>query len=423
MVASVTTERKTMSPQLLVRPGNNDHEVIEELLAPDSSSLLLPGDTRGPIDRVIADAHIAQKRPQLAVAAESVGVPFLVDPLTHFWQTDLRESDKLAALPYGSSVARVGDDFLNPLKRESLIASVIEFQLERGATQLIPPYLYARRPEDEWFARTLELLEATRRRLDRIGVQLPVLAVLEVGHQAFAPPSTWSKGIDLFARKAAAIGAEAIAVGLSPVTPKDGYAKVLATFEATARAKQVSGLRTYAWRDGIFGAGLCAAGIDGYEAGIATSEACNLSSSLASRKPRAEKRKSGGNAPGIFVDMLGRSVPAAVGRALLASSVRDRVMCDDERCCPDGPASTIARPRQHAVRMRARQLRLQEGLPHSSWRLHQLSKDCIAGSTLVLQANQILKAAEMKERLPSEGLNAMGKVARHLLSDSAADAA
>lgn len=257
-----------MSPQLLVRPGNNDHQVIEELLAPDSSSLLLPGDTRGPIDRVIVDAHVAQKRPQ-----------------------------------------------------------------------------------------------------------------------------------------------------------QDSYAKVLSTFEATTRAKQVSALRTYAWRDGIFGAGLCAAGIDGYEAGIATSEACNLSSSLAARKPKAEKRKSGGNAPGIFIDMLGRSVQAAVGRTLLASSLKDRVMCDDERCCPDGPASTIARPRQHAVRMRARQLRLQEGLPHSSWRLHQLSKDCTAGSTLVLQANQILKATNMKERLPAEGLNAMGKVARHLLSESAVDAA
>jgi hypothetical protein len=41
----------------------------------------------------------------------------------------------------------------------------------------------------------------------------------------------------------------------------------------------------------------------------------------------------------------------------------------------------------------------------------------------VLQANQILQAAEMKERLPSAGLDAMGKVARHPLSDSAADAA
>jgi hypothetical protein len=335
----------------------------------------------------------------------------------------LRENDALAALPYGSSATRAQGEFIDPLKREALLAGVLDFEVERGATIVIPPYLYARTPDEDWFQRTLELLEATRRRIDRIGLRLPLFAVLTVGHQGFAPPSTWSTGIDRFARKAAEIGAAAIGVSFSPTTPKDSYSKVLAMFAATSRIKQVSGLPLYAWRQGIYGAGLTAAGLDGYETGIATSEACNLARSLASRRPTGEERKSGGNAPGIFIDLLGRSVPAQVGKLLLGSSLKARVVCDDARCCPDGAASTIQRPRQHAVRMRARQLRSQDALPHVSWRLHQLSKDAAAGSTLILHANHILEAAGRKERLPSAGTDALGRVARHILSENAADAA
>jgi hypothetical protein len=73
--------------------------------------------------------------------------------------------------------------------------------------------------------------------------------------------------------------------------------------------------------------------------------------------------------------------------------------------------------------MRSRQLRSIDALPHTSWRLHQVAKDATAGSTLTLQANQILQAAGMTERLPATGLDAMARVARHLLLDSTADAA
>jgi hypothetical protein len=412
-----------MSAELFIRPGQNDHEVIAELLAPDSSSALMSGDRRFPIDRVIADAHIAAKRPQLARAASSAGIPFMVDPLTHFWQTELRESDALALLPYGSPASRMSEDFTNPLTREALIESVIDFEVGQGATVVVAPYLFARTTEDAWFKRGLELLEATRRRMERTGLRLPLFAVLAVGHQGFAPASTWSEGIDRFARKASEVGAAGIGVSFSPITPKDSYGKVMALFAACEEIKQVSRLPVFGWRQGVYGAGLSAAGLDGYETGIATSEACNLPGSMTSRRPREGKKKSGGSAPGIFIDSLGRSVPAKVGRLLLASSLKARVMCDDERCCPNGISSTIEHPRQHAVRMRSRQLRSQDALPHQSWRLHQLSKDTAAGSTLVLQANQILETAGVKERLPATGLDAMNRVARYLLTERTAHAA
>jgi hypothetical protein len=254
-------------------------------------------------------------------------------------------------------------------------------------------------------------------------LRLPLFAVLLAGHQAFAHPASWAAGIDRFARAARDVDAAGVGVAFSPTKPKDGYAKVLSTFTAISRVKALSGLPAFAWRQGILGAGITAAGADGYETGIATGESCDISRSMASRRPRPEKKKGGGNPPGIFIDTLGRSVPAKVGKILLASALKPRVMCDDERCCPDGPESTRSHPREHAVRMRSRQLRGLDALPHVTWRLHQLAKDATAGSTLTVQANQVLEAAGMPERLPSTGLDAIARVARHLLSDVSADAA
>src|ERR1700683_1413249 len=76
--------RFAMTSELLIRPGMNDHDVIAELLAPASSPMLVPGDRRTAIDRLVADAHIARRRPQLAGAAAAARVPSIVDPCAPF---------------------------------------------------------------------------------------------------------------------------------------------------------------------------------------------------------------------------------------------------------------------------------------------------------------------------------------------------
>ena len=411
-----------MASELLIRPGFNDHDVVADLLAPGGAAILVPGRST-PIDRLVVDAHIARRRPQFATAAESAGVPLLIDPLTHFWQGELRETDAWVGLSYGRQAALSPEDLAHPLAREELIKQVIESEVELGATMAVPPYVYARTPDDAWFLRQLELLEATANHLRRVGLRLPIFAVLLASHQGFATPASWANGIDRFARVARDTGASAIGVSLSPTKPGDGYNKIAATFSTIARVREVSRLATFGWRQGIFGGSLASVVADGYETGIATSEACDVPGTLASRRPR-EKKGSGGNPPGIYIEAFGRSVPAKLGRTLLDSTLRSKVMCDDERCCPDGPSSTKESPREHAVRMRARGLAALDALPHVSWRLHQISKDANAGSTLVVQANQILAAAGLKERLPTRGLDAIARTARHMLSEAqAADAA
>src|SRR5437588_328542 len=98
-------------------------------------------------------------------------------------------------------------------------------------------------------------------------------------------------------------------------------------------------------------------GLDGYETGIGTREQSNVAGMISSRKPKpaGKKRKGSGGLPGVYLEPLGRSVPSPIAETLLGSrAMRPKVMCDDERCCPDGAGSTLDHRAPHAVRTRAR---------------------------------------------------------------------
>ena len=136
--------------ELLIRPGANDHEVIKDLLAPGAGAVLLPR-TRTLIDRLVLDAQVAKARPELAEAARDAGVPVLVDPLTIYLQGELREADKWAQLPFGEARKLRQRNWRARSAAKSLVASVVDFEVEQGATAVIPPYPYVSSPADPFF--------------------------------------------------------------------------------------------------------------------------------------------------------------------------------------------------------------------------------------------------------------------------------
>lgn len=405
-------------PELLIRPGANDHEVIRDLLAPGAGTVLLPG-ARPLIDRLVLDAHVAKSRPDFAEAAGHAGMPVLIDPLTVFWQGNLREADKWRQLPFGEASRLLPDELANDFRREKLVAEVVDFEIAMGATAIIPPYLYAASPSDPYFEIGLEMLRATSRYMTRNGIALPVIPVFCAQLQSFGPEKAWREGVDRFASVSVDLGPEAIAVCLSPAgaLAKDSYNKIFRLFAATRRVKRM-GTRVIAWRQGIYGPGLVAAGIDGYETGIGTREQTSLAQTIASRKPpKPGKKPSGGAGPGIYLEPLRRSVISKVGETLLGHrSMRPKLMCDDERCCPNGAASTLDQRRHHAVRSRSRELAAIEHQPHISWRLHQIGKDARTAAAIAVQANEVLKAAKVKERIGVPGYEALAGVMDFLQS-------
>jgi hypothetical protein len=405
-----------MSGELLIRPALNDHEVVSDLLAPGGTGIMV-GRQRPLISRLVVDAPVAARRPQFAEAAAGAGIPFLVDPLTPLLHGVLRDEDPWARLPFGRAGDVAPAEFAARSDRDHYVAEVVEFELSHSATAVIPPYPYVSAPDDPWFLVALDWIRLTRTAMERDGVAVPLVPVLCAQLMKMGAEKAWNIGLDRFASAARDAGAQAVGLCLSPAGDgKDSYHKLWRLFLAMSHLKIVLGLPVIAWRQGIYGPALVAAGVDGYETGIGISEQSNIRSNIAARRPPKPGKKPGrGGAAGVFVEPLGRSLNPRVARRLLENqSMRAKVMCTDERCCPQGVASTLEHPREHAVRSRARELATLGALPARPWRLNHIAMKAQAAVTLAQQANRLLANVGEPLQIKTTSLEALARVAEEL---------
>lgn len=118
--------------------------------------------------------------------------------------------------------------------------------------------------------------------------------------------------------------------------------------------------------------------------------------------------------PGLFLEPLGRSVHPRVGNCLLGSiEMRARIVCDDEGCCPDVNAM-IDNRRQHAIRSRARVLAELNQQPHRRWRLHHIARHAESAIRTAKQANRVLEAGGLNDRIGFRNLEALARITREL---------
>ena len=392
---------------LLVRASWGDHKVVSDLLA-GVSPIRMVGAKAMPIDQLVADAHVAEAKPILAELAQSAGIPFIVDPLTPHLQSGVAHGDRWGRLPFAQSKpSRPG-----AVDVAGLVEKVVTFQLEQGATVVIPPYFYASSPEDPWFTLSLQAIGETTKFMEHNTIRLSVLPILCGRLQSFGNSATWDQGVDQFVRWAQNNGAVSAAILMSPAgETTDHYGKVRRLFE-TARRTQASGLRVFAWRQGVYGPGLVAAGLAGYECGMGSGEKSDVAGQQARRrKPRDPNVKQrGGPAPGVFLETLGRSVVPRVAEALFSNTaMRARIICDQETCCAI-PADTLNHPRHHAVRSRARFLTKLASMSTPEFRLGQVAREAASAKAVAIQANGILQQSGLKEHVEVSYLEAIEQV-------------
>jgi len=246
------------------------------------------------------------------------------------------------------------------------------------------------------------------------GVALPLIAVLCARLQGFGG-AAGGRALDEFSAASLDVGPQALALELSPVGDgHESYAKLLNFFGA-ARRVRAAGASVLAWRQGVYGPALVAAGLDGYETGIGVCETTNVASYINARKPR--KDAGGGYAAhGVYLAGLRRSVPINVARVLLAGrAMRGRVVCDDIRCCSRGAESMLAAGgRRHAVRARARELAELEEMPSAAWRLNHIAKQAASGYVTATKANEALAATDLPNRIKIDGYVALEQVAEFI---------
>lgn len=393
--------------QLLIRPSLNDHQVIADLLAPPPMPTIRR--SRPPIAQLVADAHIAAQRPTLAESANDAGIPFLVDPTTVLLQSDVDPTSSWAKLPFASARPLSVDD----IDVEGLVEQVVQFQMEQGATRIIAPYLYASEPGDPAFAMSIRLLASTAHYVRDNDVPLPVVAILCGQLRQFASAQALDLGAGRFVDAAEAHDLHTVGLCFSPVgAPGDSYSKLVGLFRAAARATRAP-MPIVAWRQGIYGPALVAAGLAGYETGIGTGEQTNIARQQANRRSKDKTKRTGGG-PGTYLDQFGRSIPKPAAELLLGiNEMRPKLMCDDEGCCPT-VADTLDNGRTHAVRSRARQLAELAEQPHRRWRLHTVARHAEAAATLAKQANRVLESAAIKHKIGTKNLDALAQVMREL---------
>ncbi len=402
--------------ELLIRPGHNDHLVVADLFAPSAGAVLLP-HTRPPISRLVLDAPLAVREQQFREAAQDAGVPLLIDVLAPLLQGEVDPTDAWARLPFARAEAVPADMLVNPFFQQGLVAETVQFQVEHGASAIIPPYLYAESPDDPAFDASLGMIGMTARYLRENNITLPLFVILCVQRRGFASQRTWHAGIDRFARTALDVGPQSLGLCVSPMGGGDEkLSTVLSTFMMGQRLKD-TGARVVAWRQGFYGPGMVAAGLDGYETGIGLREHTDIAGLRSARKPRTadtDKPKRAAT-PGVYVAGLGRSLKRAVAAVLFEHhALRSQLVCDDRRCCPKGATSMVEDPRPHAVRARARQLRHLDSMPHAPWRLHDVSKDAYAAALLATKANEVLAAAGETTRIQTSGYEALAQTANLL---------
>ncbi len=369
-------------------------------------------------------AQDVARRNELADVAAKSGTPLLIDPMTILFQGVVGADDPwVTHVPFGRSEGYTSEQLENPFVLDSIVAGTLHFQVDHGASAIIAPYFYAERPDSPAFAASLAAISRTAKRMRIDGIALPLVAILCAQLRGFAHRAGWQGALDRFASAAIDVGPQALGLYLSPVgRGDDSYAKVLELILA-GRHLGTFGVPVLAWRQGVYGPALVAAGLSGYECGMGIGEHANARGYINQHKPR----DAGGTAfaaQGIYMPALGRSVIPKVARTLLSDrALRGRLVCDSPRCCPRGAESMLSpRGREHAVRARARELNDIVSIADAGWRLHHVAKKAASAHVLATKANEALRVAGLNATIHTEGYAALEQAAEFLRTQGPAGA-
>ena len=358
--------------ELVIRAGHNDHRVLEELLTDPTA---VPARSARHVRRVAVEAVAAASTDVYDRAARASGTQLVIDPMTHLLVSAQDPDDAWARLPFtGGPRAWQPRELADPAARAQLIEEVVEFELDHGATAIVPPYLHLNDLGGTAAGVTQCLARETGHYLrNDLGLDMPVLPILSIDRTAVPLDlPTWNLAMrPLLRTMSRAADGEAFALGLSGSTGNNAT-----NLHARARIwRRTSRVGPFiAWNAGDAGLLAVTMGATGYASGLCRAERYDVRSQASNRAP-----DSGGPGPrhtGAYVDVLGRSFTLSSLRALAAQGgpVRGDITCTDIGCCPNGTDSMLgpAGRRQHAARRRLAELEVLDGISARGWRLHHL---------------------------------------------------
>jgi hypothetical protein len=359
-----------------------DEPLLRRLYGVDAlmpSSAHLPG-------RLVVDATATT--PELARTARYAGIPYLVDPQTHYLQDWQPDGDRWAQLPYARREVMTPADLSSAVQRTALIEPLIQFQLSAQASTLVAPYVHIDQPDSAWIDVQAQLWRSTRQVLDRHGVVVPVVGVLAVGWRCLSPISGLAMLEPLWAALAE-LGPSDVAVAASRVhlggNTDERLVDLLLLVEGLSRRHRV-----IAWQQGLFGEACVAAGASGYETGIGWRESCDMQRAMTTRRSLRASDAHPGARP-VYLPDLGRSVPKSTIKAINSNdqTLWQRLVCPDVSCCAPGGANLMRDARRHAMVARSTALETINAAARPEWAWGTLAEKARRGLDLGNRINLI----------------------------------
>lgn len=391
-------------PELIIRAGTQDAALMRRTFGLDGGPAApwLPS-------RVVVDAHVPLATADVARTTRRGGVPFLVDPQTHYLQDEQHSAFAWAKVPYGISRRVAPAEMSSPAAVERLVAECVDHQLGAGATMIIPPYVHLERTDSAWIDVQARLWRATREHLQRERISLDVLALVAVGWRMLHP---------IQGRAALAPASHALH-DLRPAEVAVAASRAHLGVHADERLHDLLMFIEWLserwpvimWQQGLLGEACVVAGAIGYETGIGWREQCDLLSSMAShRRPPGPSAHPG--ARPVYIDALKRSVPKrSLEHIRHHRAVWSRLLCIDRRCCPPAGDGMLRDARQHSINARARSLSTLSRAQTSQWQWAQLGDDTRYGLELAARMNSLAGSQQQIQKIDDTALRAVHAIA------------
>lgn len=324
----------------IVRVGA-DHRAIEHAIALPRS--LFHEDLR--LSGAVVDATFAVKRPPLLDVFRGRGIPYIVDPESlRFASPAYRDVDRLAALPYAPAAPLSLATSLEDIR--SLVRGSLDVQGQAGAAAYVVPSVPLDNNGDALILNR-RLGQAAR---DVIGIDVDRLPVI----MTVAPATRVLRDPAPVARVLSDLPVDEVHVQPLRFRPTELSLASLERYLDYLLALRAVGLPVGAGRVGAFGLVLLALGIDGFDSGLTTAEAFDLSGSVRSASSRrvakanGDATERGGRRRRFYISQLKTTVMRPVMDVIDSRALRHR-FTTSLPCCAAGFGSHLEHGREHCL--------------------------------------------------------------------------
>jgi hypothetical protein len=323
-----------------LRPGRNDHLVLQQLLSEhqlEATGLLI-------------DATLIDRHDDLAEEAGGHGIETILDPRSVDLSTPAGfQLSGVADLPWAPSAPhRAGD--LSGASGLLFAESLAEFVVKEGLSGLLAPTHIVSSEQDAWLSVDRELTLHLRRALDSRGrATTPIYYPLTVRSAVFND----AVQREALVRHLEGLPIDAVWLRIHPFGTTSSGPLALRRYLAGCQDLHRLGVPLVAEHTGTVGVPLLAFGaVGGIESGLTLGERFTLDRYL-----RTSDGTGFAHPPRVYIDALGAFLSRDQAQTFFDKrGMRAAHGCQDQRCCPRGVSDMISEPRRHFVVQRSAEI-------------------------------------------------------------------